>query len=563
MKKNLILGLILLLSLLLRVVNIGDIPLGLHADEASFLINSVSLLETGRDEDGRLLPLFLESIKDSKPALYSYLQIPFIAILGPTIAASRLPAVFLGVFSIYLAYFLVLKISKSKLWGLLTAFLLAISPWHIMNTRSTQEVILSFVFIQLALLVSYNLLSWLEDDNKLTLKNLPFSKLVGLFVSSILAMYSYHSSKILLIVFFAGALGLLLRQKFQIKRLVKIGLIFGVIFAAFSLTAISAITRFNAIGLLSSDLPKAQIFEFTTLSSGITPLLLLRAFYNKIVFYGLLFIDQYFQHFSPTYFFTQGGSTKRQLIPMHGLFYLVESVLMALGLANLFAGRRFQKFIPFWSLFLLSSPLAAALTTEDIPSSIRPFPLILPLIFLLVLGIDWLVQHRKSLVIKLISGAIVLSYIWGFAYFIQQYYVLMPLWRPWHRSDDYDFTARRLSELGENFEDVVITNDLREMYIYLWKYGKISIPEIQAKPMARYEDYYQLGKYHFNRRHCDFKPRTLRTIVVASSECGSASDQGFQPLEKTFFRDGVPAFVLYVPNPASEVWNDDRVADQN
>ena len=90
-RNNTLLILILVVAFLLRFVHLETVPRGLHADEASFLINTVSIMETGKDEDGHTLPLILESIKDSKPALYSYLQIPFVAVFGPSDFSSRLP----------------------------------------------------------------------------------------------------------------------------------------------------------------------------------------------------------------------------------------------------------------------------------------------------------------------------------------------------------------------------------------------------------------------------------------------------------------------------------------
>lgn len=61
-----------------------------------FLYNVISFSRTLKDEDGRALPLYLNSFMDPKPAFISYLQIPFIYIFSSNlILASRLPMVFL------------------------------------------------------------------------------------------------------------------------------------------------------------------------------------------------------------------------------------------------------------------------------------------------------------------------------------------------------------------------------------------------------------------------------------------------------------------------------------
>jgi hypothetical protein len=103
------------------------------------------------------------------------------------------------------------------------------------------------------------------------------------------------------------------------------------ILLAFGLTATAAITRFNSIGLLNSDQPKGRIFEFTTLGTESTPKIVLRAFYNKPVFYSLLFAEHYLAHFTPTFILLK-GNTDRQIIPAQGVFYLIEALLMCLGL---------------------------------------------------------------------------------------------------------------------------------------------------------------------------------------------------------------------------------------
>jgi len=544
-KSRFLLILILLLALLLRIVNLGSNPPGLHADEASFIINSVSIMETGKDEDARTLPLLLESIKDSKPAVYSYLQIPFFAVLGPTDFASRLPSALLGVVSVYLGYALVLRLLRRQDLALLMAGVLAFSPWHILSSRGTQELILSFVCIQVVLLFTARLVpGWIENA-KLPFKKLPWLSLGGVFVFALLAMHTYHSSKILLATFFAGIAGFSLLKPPQLPRIQKSWLLFGLIGLAFALTATAALTRFGMVGLLSSELPKAQIFEYTTLSTGSAPLLLLRFLYNKVTFYGLLFIHQYLSHFSLTFFFTDGGATLRQVIPTHGLFFLIEAVLMGTGLYHFVANKKLRTLFPYWLLFLLAAPIASALTTEDVPNNVRAFSMLLPLSFLIILGFDWILQLSQR---PLRYGALAMvagGYLWGVPYFLQQYFVVMPLVNPWYRSQDYAITAQRIIELEGEYDRVIITNDLREMYIYLWREGAISIAEIQAQPLARYEENYHIGKYHFNRNQCDVSQAEGRTLVVSTPGCGDLSEQGFAVLQETSYADGKTAMRLY------------------
>ena len=81
-KENWILILILIVAAFLRLFKLGSFPVSLTWDETALGYNAFSLLKTGRDEYGKLLPLVLKSFGDYKPALYSYLTVPSVLIFG-------------------------------------------------------------------------------------------------------------------------------------------------------------------------------------------------------------------------------------------------------------------------------------------------------------------------------------------------------------------------------------------------------------------------------------------------------------------------------------------------
>src|SRR6266851_3228581 len=94
-KHKLLLGLIVLIALLLRLVNLGGNPPSLSWDEAAWGYNAYSLGIDGRDEFGRFLPLdYLESFGDFKPPVYAYLDVIPVKIFGLTEFATRFPSAF-------------------------------------------------------------------------------------------------------------------------------------------------------------------------------------------------------------------------------------------------------------------------------------------------------------------------------------------------------------------------------------------------------------------------------------------------------------------------------------
>jgi len=148
MKKQIfLLILILFIAGFLRFWQLGQVPASPDWDEVSLGYNAYSLLQTGCDEYDQRLPLFLRSFNDYKPALYAYLVIPFINLFGLNVFAVRLPAAILGTLAVLLTYWLVKEMFSrhtseeyfAHLAGVTTAFLLAISPWHIQFSRVAFE----------------------------------------------------------------------------------------------------------------------------------------------------------------------------------------------------------------------------------------------------------------------------------------------------------------------------------------------------------------------------------------------------------------------------------------
>ncbi len=530
---NIFLLLILLIAFLLRTTNLGSIPKGLQSDEASFLINSTSIMETSKDEDGKFLPLYLNSLIDSKPALYSYLQIPFIKMFGVTTSASRLPSALIGVLSVYLFYSLVLLVFNNKRIALVGALMLAVSPWHIMNSRATQEVILSFALIIANFIAGHTLFY-----NKFSKKYF-----VLFFATALLAMYTYHAAKVVLVLFYFGLAFLALfdktKTKLEKKSLLKLS---AVIFISFLITAQAALTRFSAIGLLNDDLPKALIFDYSTNSTGSTPLLAIRAFYNKPIMYFKYFLETYLAHFDLNYLFTTGGATRRFNVPFHGLLYMFELVLIPLGLFSLI--KKYPKLLVPGLLLLLVSPIPAALTTEEIPSSIRAFTILIPLTIATALGFEWLLDNLNKKVKYFFIPVAFIILTWSVAFFVQQLFIIMPIKNTIYRSRSYEVVSEKIAQIQDQYETIQFTSDLREMYIYLWQQNLISIDEIQSNPLARYNHNYNLGKYYFNQSNCEFTGVKSNSLLIAPYSCAVSLTKQYREIGTANFDDGTPGFIL-------------------
>src|SRR3989338_6516297 len=159
-KVFILLILIIIVASALRLWQLGKVPSSPDWDEVALGYNAYSILQTGKDEYGKFLPIVLRSFDDYKPALYSYLTIPSILIFELNVFAVRLPSAIFGIISVVATYLLVKElfsmkssfeiqsskeISKEKndwkleILALLSAGLMAISPWHIQFSRVAFE----------------------------------------------------------------------------------------------------------------------------------------------------------------------------------------------------------------------------------------------------------------------------------------------------------------------------------------------------------------------------------------------------------------------------------------
>src|SRR5690348_9476830 len=142
--KKIFFFLIVAFAFILRIYNVASVPPALSWDEVSIGYNAYSILKTGRDEHGKFLPLdAFVAYGDYKPPLSIYTAVPFVGLFGLNDFAVRLPAVFFGTLTVVLAFFLVRQLFQktggSDDLALITAGVLAVSPWHVNLSRGGFE----------------------------------------------------------------------------------------------------------------------------------------------------------------------------------------------------------------------------------------------------------------------------------------------------------------------------------------------------------------------------------------------------------------------------------------
>ena len=146
-KTILLFTVILAIGIFARVWEFGSLPPGLNPDEASIGVEAYDLFKFGVDRYGLSYPVHLISWGSGQNALYAYLLIPFVALRGVSSTVIRFPMLLSGILSLPLIFIAGQRLLGTK-FALLAMFFMAISPWHIVNTRwAVESNIMPFFFL--------------------------------------------------------------------------------------------------------------------------------------------------------------------------------------------------------------------------------------------------------------------------------------------------------------------------------------------------------------------------------------------------------------------------------
>lgn len=372
--KVLMFSAILLLAILLRFYQISILPPSLNWDEISLGYNAYSILRTGKDEWGQFLPLSFRAFGDYKLPFYIYLDVPFIAIFGLNEISVRLPSVVSGVGIVLLTFFTLKELTKKidlALWGM---FISAVLPWLFILSRIGLEanVALFLTMISFYLFLLSKKINWL----------LPLS---ALFLG--LSAFTYNSSRVLIVPF------VFLLIFFQYRSIPKkyIFVTVVILISLFSVAFFQAFTLDSeARYRWTTILDEGAITRINQLrGSNHLPSIMNKLIYNKATYFITEASRNYLSHFNPIFLFEKGGSNSQFSVPGKGLLYQVMLPLIILGILQILRQR--EKWQLFFLGWLLIAPLPPAIT-RDAPHSLRAIFLTIPLVFIAVLGIDWVKQ---------------------------------------------------------------------------------------------------------------------------------------------------------------------------
>jgi 4-amino-4-deoxy-L-arabinose transferase-like glycosyltransferase len=445
----------MLLGFALRAYKLNSVPPGLTWDEASLGYNAYSLLKTGRDEYGSLLPLTLKSFGDYKPALYAYIDAPFVALFGLNELAVRIPSVLSGLGFIILSYLIIRKIFNSEKLALSSAFFAAVSPVSIQFSRAAYE---SNLAVTLNMLGFYLFLKGLERTKFFLWAVVPL----------VLSMYTYQASKLFIPILIIGSF-LLLKKSVKKDRnfWISAGGLFAGFAAVFAITFIyGGSNRLEAQNFFAYPRTQEQIAQITSEDGMKQGTLGFELFHGEWFKYITGLLERYFVYFSPKVLFVEGDYSPRHSIPDLGILNFYGLIFIPLGFYLLWMRKEEKKALILLWLFTASIP---AVLSRDLISMVRALNLIFPFAVLEAFGFVYLAGKisRELKVKEIFPQLFLLSAVMiNLALYLDFYFVHSPVQnaKGWLFGYKQMFAAipRDLSQ----YNKVVISDGYGQPYIY-------------------------------------------------------------------------------------------------
>ncbi len=537
---------IILVGFILRFYQLGAIPQGFQVDEAAFGYNTYSLIKTGADEYGKKYPITFRSFDDYKAALYSYVDIPFVAVLGLSEAAVRLPSAIAGIFLILLSYAITLSLTKDRKLSLLTAFFIAISPTLIFQNRIQSEAVLSFTLFFAGL---FFFLEWIKNK-----KISYFVLSLFLWAFSILAYTGTRSFLIL----FIPLLIIYLRKSFSKNWLgiLTLGLIILFILNVFLIK--EGNQRFNQVSVFNSYDQKITLFEETTNGGSSVPGWD-RVIHNKGTVYGRAIAANYFSYFNFNFLFFNATYPVREAVENTGFLYLIDLPLLFIGIYEII--RKKVKWGFFLILWILITPASLALFSTESPNIHRFIPAILPLLLISAYGaleaLELVKKQKKAYRVTLILIPLLLFL--NLFYFLDELFIHQAGHFPKERNHAFKQLITDLSSLESNYKQIVLTTSQANTYIFYLFYNKYDPKKYQELGSPGNKNGIIFGKYSFIHEPCplsggwqglDEVKGEKGILYVDSGDCVTPKYY-IKMVEVINWHDNTPAFKLMEYDPTN------------
>lgn len=525
---------IVFLAAFLRFFQLGINPPSLTWDEAAWGYNAYSLGIDSKDEFGRLLPFdYLESFGDFKPPMYAYLDILPVKLFGLNEFAVRFPSVFFGVLTITVSYFLTKRIfynlEFSQAYAFITAFLLAISPWHINLSRAAFEANIASFFIISGV---WLFLKSIQDNRRY---------LALSAISFVLSFYTFNTARIVVPLLTVGLAVVYRKQIFEKKKEFIMGIAVGILLllpiVQFLLSP-QASLRFKEVNIFSN----ISIIERTNQEiENDKKAWWSRIIHNRRLAFGVEYITHYFDNLSPSFLFIKGDGNPKFSTQDVGQLYLFEMPFLIAGIFLLFRRREGNWFIiPLW-LFIGIIPAA---TARETPHALRIETTLPTFQILTAYGLTHFLRQISNIKIYFL---VFLFLLFNFLYYYHGYYTHYPREFSGEWQYGYKESIAYVESVQDKYDQILITTAMGRPYIYYALFTKTD-PETFRKTAVVKRDAFGFVKvsgflkYRFADNLSSITGKTKKTLYVDTTV--RVHPKG-DVLKKFYLLNGEVALVAY------------------
>ncbi|CAN5293378.1 hypothetical protein BH10PAT2_BH10PAT2_1670 [soil metagenome] len=521
-KRNVFIGLVIIIfvAAVIRLYRLGDVPHGMTWDEAAIGYNGFAILHTRRDEWLAKLPVSFKSFGDYKSPLAIYLNGPFIFLFGMNLWAVRLPFALAGIFSVVGMYFLGYRLGKeafddfnASAVGLVSAFFIAFSPWHINFSRTGFEsgLALFFVIWGTAFLFTFlqSQVSARNKDQWLHLAYLAFSVLF--YVAS---FYTYHSAKIVVPLLLI-TIGVLYWSKIKKHSKPVLGA------ALMGLVLLIPLLKDTFLGSGGARFSQATLFgmHFSL------PTLL------------MTLLEHFTIHFSPAYLIFGQTVTLRHGDGHWGILFFTDFILVILEIIFLLSqlliavrkAKQSENTVGGWKEMLFAFcwmivGTVPAVIGSDVPHSNRALLALPGFVLMAFYGLNSLVHYlhgtklekqlsgskgEKSLLVKSVAGCFLLFHLLFFLSYVHSYYTVYAKESANDFQDGF-IQAFQFAVKNESTSDqIIISNSYGQAYIFALFVRQTNPIWYQGGSMVKYVYLPKISEGDLSRKN---------TVIIATPE---------------------------------------------
>lgn len=493
--------LIIILGFFLRIYRINSIPPGFFCDEAIRGLDAYLILTTGHDSHGERYPLFPKNLGEYTPPLQTYSQIIPVSILGLNETSVRLTSVIYGTLSIFLIYILAANLISQRV-GLISALLLAITPWAIHYNRIGFELNTYSAFFLLVMLLATKVI-----------KNPKFLILFSLV--SALTFYTYYPAFLTVWLLLAGFTIIHRKTVLNNKNIALVSLAIFIVIAAPAIKhTISGkgLVRFNQVSIFNKTNSINQIVAKAA--------------------------NNYLYHYSPNFLFLKGDPD----VPNNRHFnsgltpllittfpFLVIGVLTVIRIKSI--SKTNKQIILAWAIiYPFSGVLTSIISTNRAIIGVGLFTL------LTAIGIEWLISKVSRFKFRYALQLFIFTVIWlNFLSFYNFYTNSYPRLTAdfWGWQYGPREIMKYFLKVKDGYDDLYMSGEFNSGSVFLKFYD----PKNTCQGKCRIGDFWRDPKIidPLNRQLFSLSPHFL--------ESSRMKDQ-FQVKHNIYYPDGEVAFVI-------------------